>query len=217
MFRPIILTVLICSSFATSTLCQDIDTASYSLGLNMGMRLKAQGAHELDYQSLILGIQHVLTSQQWLLTRTESDSINYQYFENQRILMHQRTKEEGENFLATNAERPEVEQTESGLQYEIIKAGEGIKPSPTSTVTVHYTGTFIDGQKFDSSIDYGSTASFRVDQVISGWTEGLQLMSVGSKFKFYIPFQLGYGSRGYGRDIPPYSVLIFEVELFDVK
>ncbi len=126
-------------------------------------------------------------------------------------------KAEGEAFLLENGKRPEVTTTESGLQYEVIKQGKGKKPTAESTVKVHYAGSLIDGTEFDSSYKRGEPTSFGVTQVIKGWTEGLQLMNVGSKYKFYIPYSLGYGERGAGQDIPPYATLIFEVELLGIE
>ena len=125
-------------------------------------------------------------------------------------------KEDGEKFLAENALREGVSTTESGLQYEVIKMGKGKKPAATDRVKVHYHGTLIDGTVFDSSVERGKPTSFGLNQVIAGWTEGLQLMPVGSKFRFYIPQELGYGSRNAG-SIPPYSTLIFEVELLGIE
>ena len=126
------------------------------------------------------------------------------------------TKAQGEQFLAENALREGVIVTESGLQYEVIKMGKGKKPSATDRVKVHYHGTLIDGTVFDSSVERGEPITFGLNQVIAGWTEGLQLMPVGSKFKLYIPQELGYGSRNAG-SIPPYSTLIFEVELLGIE
>ena len=126
------------------------------------------------------------------------------------------TKEQGEKFLEENKLREGVITTESGLQYEVLKMGKGKKPSATDKVKVHYHGTLIDGTVFDSSVDRGEPITFGLNQVIRGWTEGVQLMPVGSKFKFYIPQELGYGERAAG-DIPPYSTLIFEVELLDIE
>lgn len=126
------------------------------------------------------------------------------------------TQAEGELFLEENKKRPEVTTTESGLQYEVLKQGKGKKPAATDKVKVHYHGTLTDGTVFDSSVDRGEPAEFYLNQVIAGWTEGLQLMPVGSKYKFYIPQELGYGSRAAG-SIPPYSALIFEVELLSIE
>lgn len=208
----------ICSLFLSTLLsAQVLDTASYSVGLSLGLRLKSQGAKSLDYESLIKGIDDVLSDNEWIITREESDSINYEYFQNQRNNMFQKIKEEGETFLAENAKRPEVTVLESGLQYEVLIQGAGDKPGATSNVTVHYSGFLINGTMFDSSVERGEPVTFPLNRVIQGWTEGLQHMSVGSKYKLFIPSDLGYGSRGAGADIPPYSTLIFEVELLDFK
>lgn len=129
--------------------------------------------------------------------------------------MYTKNIEEGENFLSENKKREGVQETTSGLQYEVITMGTGAKPVATDLVKVHYTGMLIDSTKFDSSVDRGAPAEFGVNQVIQGWQEGIQLMPVGSKFKFYIPYELGYGENGTG-PIPPYSVLVFEVELLEI-
>jgi FKBP-type peptidyl-prolyl cis-trans isomerase len=123
--------------------------------------------------------------------------------------------DEGEKFLAENKKREGVQETASGLQYEVITMGTGPKPAAEEVVKVHYTGTLTDGTKFDSSADHGEPAVFGVNQVIKGWQEGIQLMPVGSKFKFYVPYELGYGEQGTG-PIPPYSTLVFEVELLEI-
>jgi FKBP-type peptidyl-prolyl cis-trans isomerase len=129
--------------------------------------------------------------------------------------MYSQNIDAGEKFLAENKQREGVQETTSGLQYEVITMGSGEKPAPTDIVKVHYTGTLTDGTKFDSSVDRGEPAEFGVNQVIQGWQEGIQLMPVGSKFKFYIPYELGYGENGTG-PIPPYSTLVFDVELLEI-
>ncbi|MGB3548811.1 MAG: FKBP-type peptidyl-prolyl cis-trans isomerase [Saprospiraceae bacterium] len=126
-------------------------------------------------------------------------------------------KSAGEKFLADNAKREGVKTTASGLQYEILKPGTGASPSATSKVEVHYHGTLIDGTVFDSSVDRGETITFGLNQVIPGWTEGVQLMKEGAKYRFFIPYDLAYGARGSMPKIKPFSALIFDVELFDVK
>ncbi len=127
----------------------------------------------------------------------------------------EKAKGEGVAYLAANAKKDGIKTTESGLQYEVVSAGKGDKPTADDKVTVHYTGTLIDGTKFDSSVDRGQPATFMLKQVIKGWTEGVQLMTVGSKFRFYIPYDLAYGERG-SAQIPPFSALIFDVELISI-
>ena len=127
------------------------------------------------------------------------------------------TKEQGLKFLEENKLKEGVVVTESGLQYEVLTMGNGKKPSETDRVKVHYHGTLIDGTVFDSSVERGEPIVFGLNQVIKGWTEGVQLMPVGSKFRFYIPYELGYGERGAGQQIPPYATLIFEVELLGIE
>ena len=129
--------------------------------------------------------------------------------------MYAKNIDEGEKFLAENKKREGVQETTSGLQYEVITMGTGDKPGPQDMVRVHYTGMLLDNTKFDSSVDRGEPAEFGVNQVIQGWQEGIQLMPAGSKFKFYIPYELGYGEQGTG-PIPPYSTLVFEVELLEI-
>jgi len=129
--------------------------------------------------------------------------------------MYGKNIDEGEKFLEENKAREGVQETTSGLQYEVITLGTGEKPAATDMVKVHYTGKLLDGTTFDSSVDRGEPAQFGVNQVIQGWQEGIQLMPVGSKYKFYIPFELGYGEQGTG-PIPPYSTLVFEVELLEI-
>jgi FKBP-type peptidyl-prolyl cis-trans isomerase FklB len=139
-------------------------------------------------------------------------------FEVELLDFKESEKQIGLKFLEQNKKKSGVKVTASGLQYEVVKQGTGKKPTPSNTVKVHYTGTLIDGTKFDSSVDRGQPAEFRLDQVIAGWTEGLQLMAVGSKFKFYIPSELAYGDNPReGGPIQPGSTLIFDVELLEVK
>lgn len=126
-------------------------------------------------------------------------------------------KEDGEKFLAENAKKPGVKTTASGLQYKAVTEGTGKKPKATDTVEVHYRGTLIDGTEFDSSYKRKQSISFPLNRVIAGWTEGLQLMTIGSKYQLFIPYQLGYGAQGAAGAIPPYAALIFEVELLGIK
>ena len=183
--------------------------------MSLGYRLKNQGAANLDYASVIKAIEDVLENRALLLTKTYSDSLNFAYYQNQRDNMFADAKQEGADFLAKNGERPEVTTTESGLQYEVLVPAEGPKPSATTSVTVHYVGKLLNGEMFDSSVDRGQPATFPLNRVIGGWTEGLQLMSKGAKYRFFIPYDLAYGSRGAGGAIPPFATLIFDVELLD--
>jgi len=156
---------------------------------------------------------------QYLMQYGEKE-LNYEEFKagiDLVLNMSTKAKEEGEKFLAENAKREGVKTTASGLQYEVLEATLGQKPKATDSVRVHYEGTLIDGTVFDSSYKRGESIAFPLNGVIKGWTEGLQLMSVGSKYKFFIPYQLAYGERGAGASIPPYAALIFTVELLGIE
>ena len=168
------------------------NSLSFQLGTSVAQYLMQYGQNELNYDEFKAGITFV-------------------------IKRYAKAKEEGEKFLAENAKRPEVKTTASGLQYEVLESTLGQKPKATDTVRVHYEGTLIDGTVFDSSYKRGQSISFGLNQVIKGWTEGLQLMSVGSKYKLFIPYQLGYGAAGAGANIPPYAALIFTVELLGIE
>ena len=168
------------------------NSLSFQLGTSVAQYLLQYGEKELNYEEFKAGIDYVLN-------------------------MSSKAKEEGEKFLAENAKREGVKTTASGLQYEVLEATIGQKPKATDTVKVHYEGTLIDGTVFDSSYKRGESISFPLNGVIKGWTEGLQLMSVGSKYKFFIPYQLAYGEHGAGASIPPYAALIFTVELLGIE
>lgn len=194
-----------------------MDKISYALGLSMGQQLLSSGVEKLNYADLAKGIEHVLEKQQPEIAYTEAQTILNQFFTELEQKIAGQAKEAGEKFLAENAKRPEVKTTSSGLQYEIIEATIGQKPKATDKVKVHYEGTLTDGTVFDSSYKRGEPITFGLNQVIKGWTEGLQLMSIGSKYKLYIPYQLGYGAQGAGAAIPPYAALIFTVELLGIE
>ena len=183
----------------------------------MGQQLLSSGVEKLNYADLAKGIEHVLEKQQPEIAYTEAQTILNQFFTELEQKIAGQAKEAGEKFLAENAKRPEVKTTPSGLQYEIIEATIGQKPKATDKVKVHYEGTLTDGTVFDSSYKRGEPITFGLNQVIKGWTEGLQLMSIGSKYKLYIPYQLGYGAQGAGAAIPPYAALIFTVELLGIE
>ena len=193
-----------------------MDKLSYALGLSLGNNLKNSGVSGLDFAKLTKGIRDVYEGITPEMTAQEAQAVINDYFQ---ALQEQAAKgaiEEGNTFLAQNAQRPEVTTLESGLQYEIITKGEGVIPVATDSVTVHYHGTLINGTVFDSSVRRGEPATFGVTQVISGWVEALQLMPVGSKWKLFIPSNLAYGAQGAGQHIGPHTTLIFEVELLGI-
>ena len=194
-----------------------MDKISYALGLSMGQNLMSSGVQKLEYADLAQGIQDVLEKNQPKVTYQEAQTILGKFFQELETKIAGEQKAAGEKFLKENAQRAEVKTTASGLQYEVLEATLGQKPKATDTVKVHYEGTLIDGTVFDSSYKRGEPISFGLNQVIKGWTEGLQLMSIGSKYKLYIPYQLGYGEQGAGASIPPYSTLIFTVELLGIN
>lgn len=169
-----------------------MNSLSFQLGTSVAQYLMQYGEKELNYEEFKKGIEFVMKAST-------------------------QAKGEGERFLAENAKREGVKVTASGLQYEVLESTLGQKPKATDTVKVHYEGTLIDGTVFDSSYKRGEPISFGLNQVIKGWTEGVQLMSVGSKYKFFIPYQLAYGERGAGGSIPPYAALIFTVELLGIQ
>ena len=194
-----------------------MDKISYALGLSMGQNLMGSGVEKLNYQDLAAGIEDVLTHAQPKITYQEAQQVLNSFFQELEQKIAGAAKADGEKFLAENAKREGVKVTESGLQYEILEPSLGQKPKATDTVRVHYEGTLIDGTVFDSSYKRGESITFPLNGVIKGWTEGLQLMSIGSKYKFFIPYQLAYGERGAGQSIPPYAALIFTVELLGIE
>jgi FKBP-type peptidyl-prolyl cis-trans isomerase FklB len=194
-----------------------MDKISYALGLSMGQNLMGSGVEKLNYQDLAKGIEDVLTHQKPQISYQEAQQVLNTFFQELENKVAGAAKADGEKFLAENAKRDGVKVTASGLQYEVLEPSLGQKPKTTDTVRVHYEGTLIDGTVFDSSYRRGESISFPLNGVIKGWTEGLQLMSIGSKYKFFIPYQLAYGERGAGASIPPYAALIFTVELLGIE
>lgn len=199
------------------------DSLSYSIGMNVGQNLKMQG-FDVNTAIVARGMNDILDSIPTLITEDQAQAIlmssQQQMMEKQQEVVKmqaEKSKTEGEIFLTENKKKEGVVTLPSGLQYRIITKGTGKKPSATDTVTVHYRGTLIDGTEFDSSIKRGQPATFALNAVIKGWTEGLQQMPMGSKYNLYIPPELAYGDRGAGNVIPPNSALIFEVELISIK
>ncbi|SIQ82649.1 FKBP-type peptidyl-prolyl cis-trans isomerase FklB [Aeromonas sp. RU39B] len=192
--------------------------ASYGVGRNMGDQLAQQAFSGLDIAALQQGLADALNGVEFAVSR---DDINDAFqviterMQAEQEAVAKAAAADGEAFLADNAKRDGVSVTDSGLQYEVITAGNGATPVAGQSVRVHYHGTFTDGRVFDSSVSRGQPAEFPVTGVIKGWVEALQLMPVGSKWKLYIPQDLAYGARGAG-SIPPYSALVFEVELLDI-
>ncbi len=192
----------------------DIDTLSYALGLTFGSSLQQGGLEDVNLEALAMAIQHLFDDSTLEFDPQEANLIINDYFAQ---IHFGENLEEGEEFLAENRLREEVTTTESGIQYEVIEMGDGPKPSSDDEVLVHYEGTLIDGTVFDSSYERDEPAQFVLSQVIPGWTEVMQLMPVGSKWKVYIPQELAYGANPrQGGAIEPYMMLIFEIELLDI-
>ena len=193
-----------------------MDKVSYALGMSIGHQLQQMNATELNIDDFAKAIKDVFAANAQM-TDAEAQAAVQNFFQQKVEEQAKAAKEEGENFLAENAKKPGVKTLPSGLQYEVLREGNGRKPSATDQVECHYEGTLINGQVFDSSYRRGETATFGLNQVIKGWTEGLQLMQEGAKYRFFIPYNLAYGEQGAGQAIPPYAALIFDVELIKVK
>ncbi len=220
------------------TLKTEGDKLSYLFGQNMGKQIDMMKAQlnsniegEINPNLLAAGLLHTICGKEALLSEEEGKKIMMAFQVKMRAVQQKQMAEMqakqaaagkaaesiGKAFLAENKNKEGVITTESGLQYKVVTAGDGAKPKATDTVEVHYRGTLIDGTEFDSSYKRGKTIEFPLNGVIKGWTEGVQLMSVGSKYQFYIPSELAYGKRGAGASIPPNSTLIFDIELVSIK
>lgn len=219
----LVLALTACGKDGKSSLNSDTEKFSYAIGMDIGRSLKRLDT-EIDVVALRQGVQDVLDDKETLLTQEEVVEVMTSF--SQKIQQEQEEKQKkasGENaeaaekFFAENAKKEGVKTTQSGLQYEVITEGKGEKPKASDRVSVHYTGKLLDGTVFDSSVERGEPATFPLNAVIPGWTEGLQLMTVGSKYKLYIPPELGYGERGAGPKIGPNAALVFEVELLKVE
>ena len=219
----ILMGLLLFSTFAATaqtetTMENQKDSASYAFGVMVAQSLLRQMSDDLNYDLIAEGLKDGLNGDESKMTGDAAMALYQAYSMEMKRKAGAAAREIGEKFLAENAKREEVKTTASGLQYEVLQAGEGeMHPSATDQVTVHYHGTFIDGKVFDSSVERGQPATFGLNQVIKGWTEGVQLMVPGDKYRFYIPYNLAYGDNGSGGRIPPYSALIFEVELLEIK
>ena len=200
-----------------------MDKLSYALGLGIGQQLSQMGANDISAEDFAQAIKDVLKGNELKVSHREAQTIVQDYFQKQeQKLQAQRAeagkthKEAGEKYLAENAKKEGVITLPSGLQYQVLKEGNGKKPTAKDTVQCHYEGFLIDGTVFDSSIQRGEPATFPLQLVIAGWTEGMQLMQEGAKYRFFIPYRLGYGEGGAGNSIPPFAALIFDVELIQV-
>ena len=193
-----------------------MDKVSYALGMSIGRQLQQMNAAEVNVDDFAQAIKDVFASKT-SLTDSEAQQAVQDFFQRKAEEQAGAAKAEGEAFLAENAKKDGVVSLPSGLQYQVLREGDGRKPAATDQVECHYEGTLINGQVFDSSYQRGQTATFGLNQVIAGWTEGLQLMQEGAKYRFFIPYHLAYGERGAGQSIPPFATLIFDVELVKVK
>ena len=200
-----------------------MDKVSYALGLGIGQQLAQMGASDLNIDDFADAIKDVINGNELKVPHKDAQTIVQEYFRQQeerinalRAEQGKAAKAEGEKFLAENGKKECVVTLKSGLQYEVLREGNGKKPKATDQVKCHYEGTLINGQVFDSSYKRNEPAVFPLNQVIPGWTEGLQLMQEGAKYRFYIPYILAYGESGAGGSIPPFATLIFDVELLEV-
>jgi len=200
-----------------------MDKVSYALGIGIGRQLAQMGAEELNIDDFAQAIKDVIAGTKLQVSDSEAQTIVQEFFANQEKKQraaaaekHKEAKAAGEQYLAENAKKEGVVTTATGLQYMVLKEGNGKQPKATDKVRCHYEGMLIDGTLFDSSIQRGEPAVFGLNQVIAGWTEGLQLMKEGGKYRFFIPYQLGYGERGAGASIPPFAALVLDVELIEV-
>ncbi|MGQ0738549.1 MAG: FKBP-type peptidyl-prolyl cis-trans isomerase N-terminal domain-containing protein [Bacteroidota bacterium] len=192
------------------------DSVSYAIGLSVANFYKQQGIKNINGSLVTRAVNEVIAGKKTLFDETVANTVMNQYMSRMQEEKSKPVIEAGQKFLAQNKLKPGVKMTASGLQYEVIIEGTGIKPTAVDTFVCHYRGTFLDGKEFDASYNRGQPLVYPVSQVIAGWQEGLQLMSVGSKYKLYIPHTIGYGAFDYNT-IPGGSMLIFELELLDVK
>lgn len=191
------------------------DQVAYALGTSIGMQLRQMGAEELDINEFATGVGDALADKT-AMEPAEIQAVINEFFNRKTEEQSRKAKSAGEEFLAANAKKEGVVTLSSGLQYQVLREGNGKRPKATDQVRCHYEGTLINGTVFDSSYKRGEPAVFGLNQVIKGWTEGVQLMQEGAKYRFFIPYDLAYGERGAGQQIPPFAALIFDVELIEV-
>ena len=194
-----------------------MEKLSYALGMVIGHNLKGMGVKNLSQDDFGKAMNDVLTNQTTSLTDQEAQKIVGDFLQKQQEEATREIREEGERFLAENAKKEGVVVLPSGLQYTVLTEGTGAQPKATDRVKCHYEGTLTNGQVFDSSYRRGEPAVFPLEGVIAGWTEGVQLMKEGAKYRFFIPYNLAYGERGAGQAIPPYAALVFDVELISIE
>ena len=201
-----------------------MDKLSYALGIGIGSQLAGMGAKELNIDDFAQAIKDVISGSELKVDNAEAQTLVQNFFQEQEAKQQAAAAEAGkvakaagEAFLAENGKKDGVVTLPSGLQYQVLKEGNGKKPLATDQVVCHYEGTLIDGTVFDSSYQRNQPATFGLNQVIAGWTEGVQLMQEGAKYRFFIPYNLAYGERGAGAQIPPFAALVFDVELIEVK
>lgn len=195
----------------------NMDKLSYSWGLAMGRQLQGMGVKDLDLDTYMEAIKSVYAGTEPAVSVEEAQKLINEYLEDLQKKAEAAARAEGEQFLADNGKKENVKTTASGLQYVVVKEGTGAQPTAEDEVTVHYTGKLVSGQVFDSSVNRGEPATFPLNRVIPGWTEGVQLMKEGAKYTFFIPSDLAYGPQGVPGAIPPHSTLIFDVELIKVN
>lgn len=196
----------------------DLEKVGYAVGMSIGESLKAQDLEDIDTKTFANAMNDIFKNVKPKLTQNEANLIIQTHLDSKKQASYGNLKLEGEKFLDKNKSNIGIQTTDSGLQFEILQTGNGEKPTLADTVTVHYHGTLIDGTVFDSSVNRGAAASFGVHQVIPGWTEALQLMDVGSKYRLFIPQELAYGANPHpGGPIQPFSALVFEVELIEIN
>ena len=194
------------------------DKASYGVGMSVANSLLSQDLEDLNLELFTEAMKDVFAKKATKFSPQEANATIQEYLDSQASSKYEIHKKDGTEFLSVNAKKENIVSLSSGLQYEIVTEGSGAKPNATAQVTVHYHGTLIDGTVFDSSVERGSPATFGVNQVIKGWTEALQLMPVGSKWKLYIPQELAYGANPHpGGPIKPFMALIFDVELLEIN